>query len=175
MNKKRQDRYPIGYVGETDREVVGYTDHRSVIYKVKCNRCNSVIAGTSKTLRVPCKKCSYEKKKPLQDLRYQIFWKYRYNANLKGVPFEISFEDFKKTISQDCFYCGVAPSRKWVSKRKAENTIIYNGIDRLINEKGYVKNNYVTCCSTCNYIKKDYSIKEFKKIVKKWSERLDTW
>ena len=168
-------RIPIGYISNTDREVIDYSNHRSKIYKIQCRKCNSVINGASKTLHSPCKKCSYIKNVPLQDLRKQIFYKYRYNANLKNVVFEISFDFFCQKISEDCYYCGRQPSAIWKSNRREQNSVVYNGIDRKINNVGYTENNCVPCCSECNYFKKDKSTNEFKEMVERWSVRMDTW
>jgi 5-methylcytosine-specific restriction endonuclease McrA len=39
---------------------------------------------------------------------------------------------------------------------------IYNGIDRIDNERGYLPDNAVPCCKRCNQAKADMAIDEFK-------------
>ena len=171
----RQLSFSVGYVSEHDREVVALSGVKRIPYTVRCNRCGNIVNMASKQLRSPCKRCSYTKSVPLQDLREQIFYKYRYNAELKNIPFEISFEQFCDLISAPCHYCGDEPGRVWRSHRKRENEVIYNGIDRRINADGYVFGNVATCCSTCNYLKRERSVEDLRDIVKKWAGRVDSW
>lgn len=39
--------------------------------------------------------------------------------------------------------------------------LIYNGIDRIDNAKGYTIENSVTCCKRCNFAKRNMSYDEF--------------
>ena len=38
---------------------------------------------------------------------------------------------------------------------------VYNGLDRVDNEKGYTIDNVVPCCKHCNYAKRNRSVEEF--------------
>jgi len=50
--------------------------------------------------------------------------------------------------------------------RKTSDTIVYyNGIDRIDNLKGYLKNNIVPCCKFCNTAKSSMSQTEFKEWI----------
>ena len=64
-------------------------------------------------------------------------------------------------------YCGSEPSYK-INTNTTDNhgDYMYNGIDRVDNIKGYDLDNCVTCCSLCNWMKRDLTIKEFKEIEK---------
>lgn len=62
---------------------------------------------------------------------------YKKHANNKGVPFDLTEEDWKSLIKGNCEYCHRTPTT-WF------------GIDRVIPEKGYVTDNVVTCCFDCN-------------------------
>ena len=44
---------------------------------------------------------------------------------------------------------------------KAHADFRYNGIDRVDSSKGYLPNNVVACCTTCNRMKLDHSRNEF--------------
>ena len=171
----RKSRLPIGYIGETNRKVVSYNDERNNIYLIECNNCKNQISGTANTLKAPCKKCSYKKSCDLQDLRLQLLYKYKYNAEKRGYNFFLTNEEFFFLIEQECNYCGEKPSTIWKSHRKENNTVIYNGVDRKNNSIGYTIDNSCSCCKRCNYIKNNIGIEDFKNVVLKWSERVNQW
>ena len=50
--------------------------------------------------------------------------------------FELSHEEFNLIISRNCYYCGRIPEQLAYNKTKTD-CVIYNGIDRVENEKGY--------------------------------------
>ena len=74
---------------------------------------------------------------------------YKSSAKKRNHKFEFSLFDFATLILKPCYYCGKKDG-------------IYNGIDRLDNNKGYVKGNCVSCCKSCNYAKRNYPLEEFK-------------
>jgi hypothetical protein len=65
----------------------------------------------------------------------------------------ILLEEFKYIVLQPCKYCGGFNQSK--------------GIDRIKNSDGYTKENSVSCCKMCNYMKKNYSLKEFLSQIEK--------
>lgn len=82
---------------------------------------------------------------------------YKYNqyntsAKTRGYPFELTYEEFIDIFHSPCNYCG---------KQKAR------GIDRIENDKGYIKDNSTPCCAICNKMKWKYSKIEFKEHIKK--------
>lgn len=77
----------------------------------------------------------------------------------------IDFETFRDLIHKDCFYCGRKPDSKRYSSNR-EKFIFVHGIDRIDNEKGYEKDNIVTCCKICNYSKRDMNVEDFKIWIK---------
>lgn len=58
----------------------------------------------------------------------------------------IDFESFKKLANNPCYYC---------------NGDAKKGIDRIDNKIGYTKENSVSCCKICNYMKQTLSQKDF--------------
>ena len=89
-------------------------------------------------------------------------WRLSYNDE------DISFEDFLVLSQQNCFYCNKFPSNCCSaygdrnSKFRQENgDFIYNGLDRIDNTKGHLKNNVVPCCIDCNTAKLDRTQTEF--------------
>jgi len=64
----------------------------------------------------------------------------------------ITIEDFKKIISNPCFYCGDTGKV---------------GVDRVNNLKGYSLNNSVSCCKLCNFMKKTMTREDFLNHIEK--------
>lgn len=85
---------------------------------------------------------------------------YKQGAKSRGISFNLTKEEFKNLSSKNCNYCGVVPSQ--IKKVKGDNgDFIYNGIDRIDSSKGYIEGNCITCCGTCNYMKRTHSIEDF--------------
>ena len=72
---------------------------------------------------------------------------YKRSAITRNKSFEISKEVFDKVRLQDCYICG-----------KQNSPVHKNGIDRVDNTKGYVEENIKSCCSDCNYLKRDFEL-----------------
>jgi hypothetical protein len=94
----------------------------------------------------------------------RVVWRNKYK--------EMDFEDFYEMSQLDCFYCGEPPSNITESSRtrslkdeKESGIFIYNGLDRVDNNKVHTKENCVPCCKYCNYAKSDLTLKEFKEWV----------
>lgn len=92
------------------------------------------------------------------------FNSYKKNAKKRNLNWDLSFEEFKQFWQQSCIYCG--------------DDIETIGLDRIDNSIGYVKDNIVSCCFHCNFMKKKYSIKDFiehcEKIVRKYDKSKST-
>lgn len=80
------------------------------------------------------------------------------NAKERKLPFSLSDQEFKALTSAICHYCKEPPKQKVYEK---SGTYVYNGIDRMDNEKGYTKENSVSCCKRCNRAKGAYSYSDF--------------
>ena len=92
--------------------------------------------------------------------------KYELDAKKRGLPFELSLEEFDEITKMSCEYCGGYSDEL--------NGIKFNGIDRIDSNKGYTEDNCVPCCIYCNRMKLDYSTEfwfnQMKKILKKHKE-----
>lgn len=75
--------------------------------------------------------------------RYTLFTS---QAKYRGIDCELDLNTYNELINEPCYYCG---------------TEEHNGIDRLNSNLGYIKENVVPCCSTCNYGKNTLSPEEF--------------
>lgn len=62
-----------------------------------------------------------------------------------------------------CTYCGASASKAVKTKYEV---FLANGIDRVDNSIGYLEGNVVSCCKTCNYMKRDLSVVEFLEHVR---------
>lgn len=74
------------------------------------------------------------------------------NARRRGLEFELSFERATQLMSQSCRYCGETPA---------------GGIDRMRNDIGYTHDNSASCCSLCNYAKREMSVEQFLEWARK--------
>jgi len=137
-------------------------------------------------VRTTCKECRKEEKKEYNTRDYVIeknkrkyqenkesirkrlkiyYWtltsqyhEYKKRAKKRNIDFLISKEDCEKYFNTNCYYC---------------NEIISGlGIDRIDNEKGYVLDNIVPCCSKCNFMKHVQNKNNFLKRIKQISDNL---
>jgi len=97
--------------------------------------------------------------------------KSKLEAKKSKIEYTLSDDEFKDLILADCYYCGKEPSQQQ-SKTRLNGNLIYNGIDRIDNSKGYVQGNVRTCCGKCNLAKKDYTEEEFELWIKAIYEHL---
>jgi hypothetical protein len=88
---------------------------------------------------------------------------YRKAAQKRQLSFSLTKEEFRELISQSCAYCGDAPkNRRYSRYSHHDDSIDYNGIDRVDNNLGYDKSNCVPCCEICNKSKQTLTLDEFK-------------
>jgi hypothetical protein len=91
-----------------------------------------------------------------------LYANYRYGAAKRGYEFGLTLNQFKALFEGDCHYCGVPPAQEY---GRSDKLLLYNGIDRTDNDKGYTADNCVSCCSKCNYFKGTLSQDEFRQII----------
>lgn len=111
------------------------------------------------------------KKDGIVTANHTMYCKYRHGATSRGIHFDLREEDFNQVIHSDCYYCGDKPQQVYVQNKKYHPDVVHNGVDRINNNVGYIKNNIVPCCSQCNTMKMDYSMLEFIDKVKKIHQR----
>lgn len=90
---------------------------------------------------------------------------YKGKAKSRGIDFTIDIDSFYKLVTSNCSYCNKEPS-KLKTHKKYDNVFIYNGIDRVDNDLGYVDGNCTPCCDVCNYAKRQMSVDSFKSWIK---------
>lgn len=92
-----------------------------------------------------------------------LYSEYKRSAMERNYAWELSMEQFEKLTKGNCYYCDRPPHKE---KRGCNGNYKYNGIDRVNNELGYITNNVVSCCKTCNRAKDVMSEKEFIEWIK---------
>ncbi|MFA7365478.1 MAG: hypothetical protein WCZ12_03965, partial [Patescibacteria group bacterium] len=95
-------------------------------------------------------------------VKRRIYGIYKRGAEERNLEFDVTEDIFYKLIESNCYYCGRSPQK---TMEYRGNSIKYNGIDRLDNLHGYIKNNYVTCCEDCNKAKRMLTVNEFKNLI----------
>lgn len=68
-------------------------------------------------------------------------------AKSRDIENTITYDDFERVVSSPCYYCN--------------NSQKTRGLDRVDNSKGYLLNNIVSCCWTCNSMKGSLSIEQW--------------
>ena len=92
--------------------------------------------------------------------------RYKKSAKVRNIEWNLNFDDFSDIVKANCFYCGKEPTLR-KGKTQYGKVIPTNGVDRKINSIGYVKENCVPCCTTCNKMKLDHDIENFKNHISK--------
>lgn len=92
---------------------------------------------------------------------------YKRDAGKKEREFSLTKEEFSEIITAPCTYCGAPPNRKHRPNRIG-TTLLFNGVDRKDNSKGYVTGNAQPCCSICNQAK--HTLPE--EVFLSWVERV---
>lgn len=147
---------------------IGTNKQRSMLWLCRCS-CGHEIIKTSKSIisihsksnKSPfrCEGCQSTEHRVNMAFNYFLRY-YKQGAQRRDLVFELSNEEFKELINSPCFYCNRPPTERIVGDR-LKQPITANGIDRLDNNKGYTKENSVSCCSICNYAKRSMSVEEY--------------
>lgn len=135
------------------------------------NTCKASISDLKRRDR-GCNKgcgCLSKKRSPFESNKLNVYRHYEKSAEQRNHTFDLSLEEFYKITQKKCFYCNIKPSQKSFSKKQKnskKNPFIYNGIDRVDNDKGYMIDNCVPCCGTCNKMKRKLSKENFLEHIK---------
>lgn len=85
---------------------------------------------------------------------------YKKWANDKDREWKLTDQEARDYFEDYCYYCGRKPYRVY-SHSTYNGDYVHNGIDRVDNEKGYIKENCVSCCAECNFGKGTMTKAEF--------------
>lgn len=88
------------------------------------------------------------------------------SARNRGYPWKLSRKEVKELITQPCHYCLAEPSNGSSDTHKQRNGLfLFNGLDRVDNDRGYCIDNVVPCCRTCNLMKRAMTQAEFMESI----------
>jgi hypothetical protein len=141
----------------TELSHIGNDKHACWWCRCKCGfirrvRGSRLLDGSVRACSTCALKAGRKKQKASLRARYgdpkltEMFHTYKCNARRKGYKFDLSKIDFDFLVKSACNYCGETPS---------------NGVDRENNSVGYTNKNSVSCCSQCNYAKRDQNADVF--------------
>lgn len=83
----------------------------------------------------------------------------------------LTLEQYVNLVTSDCHYCGTKPHQKPQGKQMPTN-LFRNGIDRADNNRGYLPDNCVPCCTACNREKRAATVDQFIENTKRRYEHL---
>ena len=101
--------------------------------------------------------------------------RYRHDAKQKEREWLILESDARILMQEPCHYCGAPPLR--VVRAKETNVeFLYNGLDRVDNDRGYIPGNVVPCCGDCNRAKRGMTAGKFASwIARVYHNSPDMW
>lgn len=139
----------------------------------KCRICNkktdTFARGTNGQALMSCIPCyakevTVEAKRPARTRDFpaekkrnldSTFDRLKVGAFQRGLTVNINLAQFTEIVNKKCSYCG----------DYNEETV--RGVDRIDSSKGYALENCAACCGTCNIMKSDHSLSDFKKHILK--------
>jgi len=98
--------------------------------------------------------------------------RYKQGAKDRNIDFILTDDDCTKLFKGNCAYCGAEPSQVQAAPERGYGEYIYNGIDRVDNDLGYVRGNCVSCCKMCNLAKRDVPLNLFIEWVHRVSRNI---
>lgn len=133
--------------------------------KIAVVRRDSLLSGHTKSCGCLTHKFSGGRTKPEGEAAFNsVYNNYRRGALERGYSFELTKDEFKGIIFDNCAYCNKPPAIV-SGKQKYNGVCIHNGADRIDNTKGYVSGNVVPCCTLCNQMKLDHTFEDFKEHI----------
>jgi len=74
---------------------------------------------------------------------------FKAQAKHRGIAVSITEHAYSGIVKQPCLYCGSGDKRE------------LRGLDRVDSDGAYSSENVVSCCSTCNFMKRSMPLREF--------------
>ena len=88
------------------------------------------------------------------------------NAKRRDLTFRLTKDEVGNLTSRNCHYCNSPPEQRY-TKARANGGYKRNGIDRYDNDVGYIIENCVPCCWTCNRFKGSRNGDEFLALIER--------
>lgn len=125
----------------------------------RCDCGEEIVARGTRLKYSRKRSCSNHRLPPGVSPANVLYAQYKRSAKKKGLAFELSREEFLLLTKKNCHYCDQQPAQ--ITRGYKGDVYIYNGVDRVDNEKGYIEENVVPCCKTCNRAKRTMPVEEF--------------
>ena len=122
----------------------------------------TLLNGTS----TRCAKCGAKKLPPGEAAFRKVCSMYRSSAAKRGITWGLTNEQVRKLVTSLCHYTGLPPAN--ISKCEDGDVFIYNGIDRVDNDKGYSVDNCVPCSRRVNRDEKRFLRGRIPDIIANW-------
>lgn len=130
--------------------------HNKTRWMCKCECGNTKSIGGWELRKEQSKSCGCLRKETTAERNKKLpyFWIFtmaRQHASASKKDFQLTYNDILDFIGiTKCHYC-----EKTIRWERHGTKKFYHGyqLDRMDNNKGYIKNNCVVCCSQCNRIK----------------------
>ncbi len=151
--------------------------HRGSYWECLCDCQRTVILQGSHLKAGSTKSCGCLHREMLPSTKYLpndhfVVKELRKSAKDRNLDCDLTDMQITHLVHQNCYYCGTAPGRVVTPPhRKVPVDFSYNGIDRIDSLKGYIAGNVVSCCTQCNYAKRNYSSESFIEMCRKIAER----
>jgi len=139
--------------------------HKRILWLCFCDCGNTKLCTTSELNR-KCKtrnfrSCGCARRNP--ETSFHTLWvQYKLKARNNGHVWKLTYEQFKKLVTSPCHYTGWAPEQLFKPQGlNPSPSLLYNGIDRVNNTKGYLPSNCVPCAGPVNKAKLTMTKKRF--------------
>lgn len=145
-----------------------FTKNKRTWCTCKCDCGNDTSVCMSQLLNKHTQSCGCFKpnrKKYGESAKNARIASYKRGAKDRNLLFELTDEYIEKLMLSKCYYCNIEPSRI-VHNQRQYGEFICNGIDRKNPDIGYTKENCVTCCTKCNFMKGRLLFDDFLNQVK---------
>ncbi len=101
---------------------------------------------------------------------HMLYKVYQYGAKSRNLEFTLLESEFLGITKLRCTYCGIIPEKVFTGTGKKSSPYLYNGVDRVDNNKGYIATNVCPCCEVCNQAKHSMTLDMFLKWIKRLVE-----
>lgn len=115
-------------------------------------------ARLSRNQRTTCRKCNPNIPRVANAAFNKLYFSYRTGAISRHIEWGLTEEEFRTITSANCYYTGLPPSG--ISKTQISE-YIFNGVDRVDNDRGYFIDNCVPCNGKINKMKNNMTYSEF--------------
>lgn len=107
---------------------------------------------TKKTLSCGCYNKERASKRKISDsdrVKNSLIREYKGSAKCRSLTYSMSDNFLFSLVKKPCYYCNSEPFKP----HREDQNFLYNGLDRIDNNIGYLESNVVPCCFICNKMK----------------------